>query len=411
MGWTNKKKGYSMLLWWGGKEKKMMLIIFVIINFCMCCYRSKYKDIIGRFSYKGNDDIISNSTINERRSLIKTNIEFQVFIEDSVNFRHENYDVFDILSSVLKITPIAIDVDLRNCPRLDESTFKFNGHFSVFIKNAPDNDYVCKKGDVIAYSENCIECPDNKRPLTGVIYLCNNYIIDKGVIYHEMLHLLGFSSDKFDNYLISERVDSHSDFKIELYKSRSKMVYKPFENVRQRKDKPLGKSGIRPHYFAGKTSVEYVRTFFNCDTIRGIELSKDGSHLSKYIYPESIMSESYLEESVIPEELSLKMLEASGWYEVDWEYFHNNYGGDERKKLWMEGIGCEVHNMNCMDYWKKYGDTQEFFSFSNFENSAFTHWESIPEKFQYSKDPHFGGVMGESMEYCLYNKKKWNFLV
>lgn len=70
----------------------------------------------------------------------------------------------------------------------------------------------------------------------------------------------------------------------------------------------------------------------------------------------------------------------------------------------MRGAGCDVFNMNCLDYWIANKDT-EWFCFDSVENCAISVWGGMPEKFIYDpKNPKWGGSFGPEMEFCMIHK-------
>jgi len=333
-------------------------------------------------------------------------MQIQLIYEDSV--KKDSHEIVKRavrrIEKRFEIIPIKETVELPICPDKHDAKFEFKGHFALWVSNA-ENDTECDRGTV-AFAYNCILSPVDYRPLTAFLRLCpvwDEYSdAEKELtVLHEIFHGLGFAKEHFKNYPTSSRVKlAVSPFKFTMYPSqRDTAIFR--EHIRMRKGYGgwFGRkgSGVRIMKLGTNEATELARSHFGCDSLRGVELSRDGSHLSKIYFYDSFMSPVISGSSNMDCLISHVILEESGWYRIAKTGLHNGE--------WMAGVGCDIFNMNCLDYWVEHKDT-EWFWFDSTDNCAIGEWNWIPKKFVYDQShPEWGGPFGPEMEFCMIHKK------
>ncbi len=163
----------------------------------------------------------------------------------------------------------------------------------------------------------------NYRPNIGVVLLGNHYDFNKTnsqsflimLLLHEITHVLGFSGNLY-NY----------------FQTNSKTITKEI-------------NGIKRTLFTGANVIKQAKRHFNCDNIEGIELENQGGDGSVGSHWEArIMLGDYMISTDYPEivisEISLALLEDTGWYYV------NYYTGGLFR--YGKGLGCDFLNNKCV---------------------------------------------------------------
>jgi hypothetical protein len=164
---------------------------------------------------------------------------------------------------------------------------------------------------------------ENYRPNIGVVLLGNHYDFNKTnsqsflimLLLHEITHVLGFSGNLY-NY----------------FQTNSKTITKEI-------------NGIKRTLFTGENVIKQAKRHFNCDNIEGIELENQGDNISAGSHWEArIMLGDYMISTDYPEivisEISLALLEDTGWYYV------NYYTGGLFR--YGKGLGCDFLNNKCI---------------------------------------------------------------
>ena len=136
------------------------------------------------------------------------------------------------------------------------------------------------------------------------------------LLLHEITHVLGFSNLLY-----------------ELFQTNDTLIQTKAIN------------GIERKLFTGKNVIKYAKRHFGCDNIEGIELENQGgsgsigSHWEARIMLGDYMISTDYDEIVISE-ISLVLLEDTGWYNV------NYYTGGLFR--YGKGLGCDFLNKKCI---------------------------------------------------------------
>ena len=223
----------------------------------------------------------------------------------------------------------------------------------------------------------------NNRPIAGVVLLRSSYDFNQTnaqsflimLLLHEITHVLGFSSSLFEYF--------------QTYPSliKTKTV-----------------NGLKRTLFTGPNVIKQAKRHFNCDNIEGIELENQGGDGSVGSHWEArIMLGDYMISIDYPEivisEISLALLEDSGWYNV------NYYTGGLFR--YGKGLGCEFLKDKCVSEGKSNYE-REFCDVENEERctSGFidrglcyiSNYPYLPEYYRYFNDKTKGGFY--YADYC-----------
>jgi len=151
----------------------------------------------------------------------------------------------------------------------------------------------------------------------GDILVQERYII---MLIHEMMHTFGFVIDLFSSFL-----DENG-------------------NTRTGHVKTVNLLGSRRTVFDVDFLTEKARNHFGCSSLPGLYMEDDGgagtegSHLEKKFFLTDVMtSGTYYGRRI--SEFSLGILEASGWYDVNYDY--------AEPFSWGQGEGCNFFNQQC----------------------------------------------------------------
>jgi leishmanolysin len=229
------------------------------------------------------------------------------------------------------------------------------------------------------------------RPLAGFIAFGQNLDFTKRnalynrtlLMLHELFHVLGFNYELFPYFLDSDGNTIGKD-NIILTKTVN---------------------GKQVELFMGPKVVETARKHFGCNTMEGLELEDQGGDLTKGSHWESrIMYSDFMKartntEDVISE-MSLALLEDSGWYKV------NYYTGGFFR--YGKNQGCDFINSKCVRDGKSISKND----FPLIENTyvcfagrtakgipSIQEYNSvISESFQYFENTYLGG--DDIADYC-----------
>jgi hypothetical protein len=213
-----------------------------------------------------------------------------------------------ISSSVRDLCDLSVPTDLRNGVPADYAIL-FNS------KSASSS--------LLATSYNCNLASGSKRPLVGKTDFNRNGITPAGgdiirhekntyLLFHEIMHTLGFSKSLY-KYFIDENGKTLTGH----IKSAS--------------------IGGTTHTVIDVPSLtQKLRDFFGCANVPGAIMENgDDSHWDKKLFLyETMQSGSITGKRMSP--FSLGLLEASGWYEVDYDYAEPYF--------WGQGQGCNFVN-------------------------------------------------------------------
>ena len=166
--------------------------------------------------------------------------------------------------------------------------------------------------------------PTDHRPILGAILLRSSYNFTRTnaqnflimLLLHEITHVLGFSNSLFEYFQTNDTL------------TKTKTI-----------------NGIQRTLFTGSTVIKHAKRHFGCDNIEGVELENQGgdgsvgSHWEARIMLGDYMISTDYQEIVISE-ISLALLEDSGWYGV------NYYTGGLFR--YGKGSGCNFLNTKCV---------------------------------------------------------------
>ena len=146
--------------------------------------------------------------------------------------------------------------------------------------------------------------------------LPNSEIYFQSILVHEFTHILGFSKKFFEDY---------------------------YHNIKTKEDE----DGVMRYYLNSSKVLEVAKSYFNCQTIDGVELENQGgegtaaSHWeARILLGEYMNGYAYTEEQVISE-FTLAVLEDSGYYKP------NYYTGGLMR--YGKNKGCAFLTEKCLD--------------------------------------------------------------
>lgn len=185
--------------------------------------------------------------------------------------------------------------------------------------------------NILATSTYCYLASGSKRPLVAntdfnraVFKEANGDVIlhekNTYLLIHEMMHTLGFSSSLFKYFLDANGKTLSGHVTTVTIQNNTHTVV----NIPALTDK--------------------LRTFHGCSTLPGAIMENDGgsgtdgSHFEKKFYLYEVMETSAISGKRVSE-LSLGLLEGSGWYVVDYTYAEPYFYG--------QGEGCDFINGQC----------------------------------------------------------------
>jgi len=301
----------------------------------------------------------------------------------------------------LKITPVCLDEILgQPCCSYDERChWAANTCADVAVPDShktvgiPDADFVIYltaneggDGQVLATGVTC-KVDQHDRPLAGQVKinlksftgdLPTNYLVS--AFTHEISHALGWTHDSFIKFR-----DENGDIRSNVITTKS----------------ALGKT---ISLLSTPAITKYVRSYFGCDSLAGMELEDQGgpgtasSHPERRIFPESYMSgatEADLSNYII-DGMALTVFQDSGWYQVK--------NLDQAGRLsFGRGMGCRVPTHKCNDWGAEANargmfcsqQNQTFCSGNNKHVLGYCglaqYSGELPSMFQYFSDPTSGG--------------------
>lgn len=236
----------------------------------------------------------------------------------------------------------------------------------------------------------CVQDGANGQPLAG--YLILNYIEEWNLSYedylstviHEIVHALGFSE-----YLMQEFIKPTG----EKY-NRNEL----FENVQLR--------GRVTTLLKLPTVLAKARKNFACEEMIGVELEMSGgrgsvgSHWDKRVmYNDFMVADSDIKD-VVYSDISMALLEDSGWYKVDYRY--------TMPIVWGYKKGCNFLQNKCVIKGKAQfsefctdttGEARCDFSYLHKGSCSIGYSDDIPEEYQYFSDENLAGT-DLWLDYC-----------
>ena len=320
------------------------------------------------YDYYNNLSIALNSTKNYISELLNVTGTQEIKLSYDL---FEEEDDYILRSEVKNIISRTIDADLILIPKI---------YFD-------DNDDIDAAAFTIAINKK-----EKNRTICGGILLGKHYNFNKinaqpyliMLLLHEITHVLGFSSSLF-----------------EYFKTYPSLI----------KNKKV--NGLKRTLFAGPNVIKQAKRHFNCDNIEGIELENQGGDGSVGSHWEArIMLGDYMISIDYPEivisEISLALLEDSGWYN-----FNYYTGGLFR---YGKGLGCDFLNNKCVsegksNYEREFCDVEnEERCTSGFIDRGFCYIDDypyLPEYYRYFNNTNKGGFY--FADYCPVTMTNSNY--
>jgi len=210
-------------------------------------------------------------------------------------------------------------------PIFNNKNSNINSDLLIIMKFDTDNIF---SNGIIASADSIILDPETNRPLVAIITITKetNFYSKKRIheylrliFLHELFHALGFSKSLFDYFPQGVK----GIYTIEIIRNVNRTII------------------ITPKV------VEMAKKYYNCSNLKGVELEDQGgkglalSHWDQRILLGEIMGGLFYQEEVVISEITLALLEDSGWYKV------NYYTGGLMR--FGKNKGCEFLDNNCLD--------------------------------------------------------------
>jgi len=218
----------------------------------------------------------------------------------------------------------------------------------VVIRNESDKTYLASGGP-------CFFDPETNRPIVGILIVNKKYFETTfdGVVFwvdnilHELMHILIYSSSIWDNLLLKD-----SGFMATV-------------NI----------DGVKIRQIQSKKLAEWGRKHFACDRFDGVFMEDGGStslgsHLEKRFYGNEIMTSKFTAVSVISA-FSLKIMEDSGYYQVDYSYAEPFMWGYQRGCSFLS-FTCDLRFNEFCSTEDKTGCTHDYLSRSKCSSDRYT---------------------------------------
>jgi hypothetical protein len=173
------------------------------------------------------------------------------------------------------------------------------------------------------------------RPVTGMTYINIKYLDPDRIIspeekkliqltmLHEYIHILGFTP-----FLYNMFIDDFGN------------RYDMYDNINF--------MGIDAPILSSTRLTNYTREYFNCSKVPGMILEKNGvngtsySHWSRTLIQNELMTGSSAYNYRIITNFTLKLLDDTGWYKIDYSH--------AEKTLWGKNKGCQFFKSNCDEF-------------------------------------------------------------
>jgi hypothetical protein len=338
----------------------MSVLLVICLNIVSSCIHDKL--------YLQKKDIYKNShlrkMIQQNPLALKSNqaeflpIRIKFVYIDSTNINKTYYnpplDIIDTDDPILKIfeteylKPIAdYYQSLLKVYSRKNKIFLNDGICSYFepteYKNGFDNVdllilYTFEYNDEYyrARSQPCFIDPEYyNRPTTGIIFFNIKHFknFDKVkpedklsisiTIRHELIHMLGMTPFLYNKYVDDYGIPYMAYDEISINNNKLPILNTP-------------------------RLTKYVKEYYNCNNINGMLLEKTSnnstsiSHFERTIIQNELMTGSSIYNHRIMTNFTLKLLEDTGWYVVNYDYATNT--------LWGRNKGCAFINTDCNKY-------------------------------------------------------------
>lgn len=368
----------------------MVLFLTIVCSHLYCGVNKEYHEEIQNQSGRHLEEGLErNTTLSTIRISFKILDDF--FSTSQISTLSESLipSVLEFFSSALSIYPLTspLIVNVNTCNTVnvpsEDGITGVAADVIIYIWSSNASGYVARAG-------SCqIDGGVYKRPLVGALeinldsFFSAEYSVQIPILIHECMHILGFSSNHFSNYVKTDGSSyESSQYSVSItYPDRGKTV----------------------SALAFPLSLEKASKAFNCD-IEGIELEDEGgsgtagSHWDLRIMPHDLMAGTFTLEVVITD-ITLAMFEDSGWYKVDFSYSQPLY--------WGANQGCDWVKKKCIQ--NNIAKFPGICTDSNAENicdvfelgygSCYTAtYSDIPAYEQYFSDKTLGGI--DLFDYC-----------
>lgn len=237
-------------------------------------------------------------------------------------------NVLEFYEASLKVIPLTSNISFTDsCGGLSPSAAiqsGVEGDLAILVTTGYSSQ------SYIAYALPCAITNPTHRPVYGMININLNYlsiatITDKQdnflTVLHEVVHILGFSSNLYGYY-----IDPSTGASIN----------------------PIGTknwNGLTINYLDVEPLTTKLRDYFGCQSLEGGYLENQGgsgsagSHWERQTFFNEYMTASAITDSVVTE-FTFALLEGTGWYQADYSY--------AEPFLWGKGKTCSFVNDLCM---------------------------------------------------------------
>ena len=222
------------------------------------------------------------------------------------------------------------------CERSTPSILKNTGVAADFVLSVDSH---TESGSQIASTKYCYLASGTKRPLVSRIMINRNQLKAAGgdvllheknmyVIMHEITHGLGFSSSTY------------------------KLFIDPNGNTRKGHIKSVNVNGRTRTFIDVPPLTDKLRNHFGCSSLQGALMENQGgsetasSHFERKVFYYDFMTSGAITGRRISE-LSLALLEGSGWYNVDYSYAEPFFFGKGQGCSFVTGSSCSNFDEFC----------------------------------------------------------------
>lgn len=277
----------------------------------------------------------------------------------------------------------------------------------------------CMGGGTLAYASHCFQDEDD-RPIAGYINFCKSAVLshrawdeDVGTAVHELLHVLGFSSQAFPWFRDDLGLPRTPRDSLGFPPHRGGAYMASDSTVLEE----TLDDGTLKHYVVLPRVLDAARGHYGCPSLDRVPLEEQGGDGSAFSHWESHYAHT---EAMTPQAsevsrvsaMTLALLEDSGWYRPDYSMMGPFRFG--------KGMGCDFLRSPCVQD----GETQFPTAFCTNTDvhpcnsgwlggnigctfdlmgkalcDACLHAEDLPDKFQYFSRPRLGGLQ-QFASYC-----------
>lgn len=284
----------------------ILLILILSVSYTHKCIHNQVQSLYN-IRYKRNDVYecplrreISNVNLWEP---IRIKILYDDNIEDSIKNLVE--EIVIMFESLINVNRLHVGFKAFQC--VIHETIQIEGYDLVFFITRIDNE--CSD-TTLAYARICQAITSIKRTISVIVNICNDSPDLRKTLIHEFFHGFGISRNILDDTMV----------------------------------KRVGQEGRLVPKIYTPTALESVRTYFNCPSLKGVELELDGSHFKKKIYFDDLMSAVYTPDVVLSE-LPFKILHDMPFYKINLHLLNETVS----ERMWGKGLGCSFVQQSCLE--------------------------------------------------------------